>query len=179
VATALTAAFPDQQTVLDVLSDRPVGAQLPRRQTFRQTGRLLADHIARYNRRVEIVVSRCLERLNRYNEWVDRVTGQISLAPGMPAGPKLRPVDLAAEEQAARTRLGSSFAVLPEDTEQKLERYHRNVSPSIWGRVANILRSALNQRRFFAFFALRRRTFPPLPSRLTLPLASSAAGSRA
>tara|TARA_Y100001960_G_scaffold277886_1_gene308979 strand:- start:216 stop:980 length:765 start_codon:yes stop_codon:yes gene_type:complete len=149
LATAFTAPFPDQQTVLEVLQieswpsclPKPTDAELPRLKSFVKTGRMLVEHMSKYNRRVDIVVCQYLERLSGYNECVERVAGQIPLATGLPAAPTLRAADPAAEEQTARTRLGLPLAALPADIEQRLERYHRSVSPSIWQRMTSFLRS--------------------------------------
>ena len=53
-ATAFTAPFPDRQAVLDLIEmeswpsylPEPSGAELPRRQTFKQTGRALLEQIS-------------------------------------------------------------------------------------------------------------------------------------
>ncbi len=148
-ATAFTAPFPDRQTVLDLIEmeswpsylPEPGGAQLPRRQTFKQTGRALLEQISGYNRRIEVVVSQYLERLGRFNDCVERVGKQISLAPGLPAAPSLRPADLIREEEKARAQLESPLMALPADIERKLDRYYRSVRPSTWQRLTSTLRT--------------------------------------
>ncbi len=151
-AAALTGPFPDRQAVLDILETKtwpsylpePTDAELPRRQSFKQTGKVLLEQTAGYNRRIEVVVSQYLERLQRFNDCVDRVSKQISLAPGLPAGPSLRAADLVQEEETARAQLESPLTALPADIEQRLDRYYRSVSPSTWQRLTSALRASLN-----------------------------------
>ena len=140
VAAVFTAPFPDRQAILDLLGTEswpsylpePTGADLPRRQTFKQTGRVLLEQISGYNRRIEVVVTQYLERLERYNDCVERVGKQISLAPGLPTGPTVHTADLVQEEETARAKLESPLTMLPANIERRLERYHRHISPSAW-----------------------------------------------
>lgn len=149
VAAAFTAPFPDRQAVLEVLGTQswpsylpePTGADLPRRQTFRQTGKVLLEQVSGYNRRIEVVVSQYLERLGRFNDCVERISKQISLAPGLPAEMIVRAADLVQEEETARAQLESPLTALPADIEPRLDRYYRSVSPSAWQRLTRTLRA--------------------------------------
>ncbi len=149
-AAAFTAPFPDRQAILDLLGTEswpsylpePSGAELQRRQTFKQMGKVLLEQVSGYNRRFEVVVSQYLGCLQRYNDCVERVSKQISLAPGLPTGPTVRAADLVQEEETARAKLGSPLAALPTDIEQRLDRYHRSVSPSAWQRLMFTLRGS-------------------------------------
>lgn len=140
--TALCAPFTLRQELLDILEwsewpsyfSEPVAAPLPRLRIWLQQAQNLSEHIATYNRRIEISIAHYLDLLNKANACIERLNKQVLFSRQLTPGLQLRPLKTEEFEATARERC-PRLALLPVDLRQRLEAHYRRVQPTFWQRV--------------------------------------------
>lgn len=146
IARSVTAPLPDRATLLEIIGletcpsylPEPVGAPLPKKTQFLNTAGFLVDMVARYNRRLEVIVSHYIDLLERSNACIDRLNIQVACSRHLLPNLQLRSHNLERKAADLRSDL-PPLPALPADLAKRLERYYKTAHPSVWRRLTQTL----------------------------------------